>query len=481
MKSIGNYILILLFVLLQLNGKAQNNYQSICRIEDGTIYFQISLKWNIEKRKEISKQYDLDSLVLAKVFEGEASFLVKNESWVVKKISSQIVELSKKLDEKPLTSISKNNVLLMYDNGVDKTKYKEAEFANYGVNQFEIPSAFQYGNGIAKFFLPNNIKAQKVYLAGTFNDWSATQTPMHKSDSGWHVGVRLKPGMYYYKYIIDGKWKDDPNNEKKIRDGNWGYNSIVFCYNFHFDLKGQRNAKIVFVAGSFNNWNSEELKMNKTNSGWVLPMFLREGTHAYKFIVDGNWIIDPLNSISRPDGRGNINSFVGIGEECLFKLEGYPNAKSVFLTGNFNAWNQSELQMEKTQTGWQIHYALAPGNYEYKFIVDGKFITDPNNPFKKGWGNYTNSILAFKASHVFKLNKFPNAYNVYISGNFNNWSKDGFRMEKKDGKWYFPIYLKPGKYIYKFVVDGEWILDPENKLWEENEVGTGNSVLWVEP
>ncbi|MBK7096969.1 MAG: glycogen-binding domain-containing protein [Saprospiraceae bacterium] len=52
-------------------------------------------------------------------------------------------------------------------------------------------------------------------------------------------------------------------------------------------------------------------------------------------------------------------------------------------------------------------------------------------------------------------------------------------MLKENGKWNFPVKLKPGKYLYKFVVDGNWIPDPENKFWEENEHGTNNSVLWI--
>jgi len=49
----------------------------------------------------------------------------------------------------------------------------------------------------------------------------------------------------------------------------------------------------------------------------------------------------------------------------------------------------------------------------------------------------------------------------------------------KDGSWILPCFLEPGKYIYKFVIDGKWILDPSNSVWEENEYNTGNSVLWV--
>jgi hypothetical protein len=54
-------------------------------------------------------------------------------------------------------------------------------------------------------------------------------------------------------------------------------------------------------------------------------------------------------------------------------------------------------------------------------------------------------------------------------------------MIKQGGRWILPIYLRPGKYTYKFIVDGNWIIDPFNELYEQNEFDTYNSVLWVDP
>jgi hypothetical protein len=53
-------------------------------------------------------------------------------------------------------------------------------------------------------------------------------------------------------------------------------------------------------------------------------------------------------------------------------------------------------------------------------------------------------------------------------------------MKKENGGWIFTAHLSPGKHLYKFIVDGKWIIDPANKLWEQNEYGSGNSVLWIE-
>jgi len=162
-------------------------------------------------------------------------------------------------------------------------------------------------------------------------------------------------------------------------------------------------------------------------------------------------------------------------------LKGFPDAKNVILTGNFNAWNTGELFMEKVAGGWQLYYVLGPGNYEYKFIVDGEWMIDPANPNTTGSGEMQNSFIALKSNYIFKLDQYPAAKTVTVAGIFNGWNPDNFTMVKKDGKWIFPIYLKPGKYTYKFIVDGKWIRDPGNDLWENNEYGNGNSVLWIEP
>ena len=92
-----------------------------------------------------------------------------------------------------------------------------------------------------------------------------------------------------------------------------------------------------------------------------------------------------------------------------------------------------------------------------------------------------NSFLVIKPNHVFTLDSYSDAESVIVTGNFNGWSPDSYRMIRKEGKWIFPIHLKLGKCLYKFIIDGQWIIDPDNTLWEENEYGTKNSILWIEP
>jgi 1,4-alpha-glucan branching enzyme len=254
----------------------------------------------------------------------------------------------------------------------------------------------------------------------------------------------------------------------------------LFCTNYSFEIKGFLNAKNVVVTGNFYSWKPKGIAMKKTTNGWKLPVYLRDGTYAYKFLVDKRWMVDPANPSVRKDASGNENSFLEIGEPFIFKLDGFTDAEKVVLTGSFNNWNQTELVMNKTATGWELPYVVAPGNYEYKFIADGKWMPDPTNPFTAGTGNYTNSLIALQANHIFELKGYPEAKSVIVTGSFNGWNRDGYRMSRQNGKWILPLFLNHGKYTYKFIVDGQWILDPGNKLFEENEYGTDNSVLWIE-
>jgi 1,4-alpha-glucan branching enzyme len=111
--------------------------------------------------------------------------------------------------------------------------------------------------------------------------------------------------------------------------------------------------------------------------------------------------------------------------------------------------------------------------------VDGKWTVDPDKPYTVGNGDLTNSILAVNPNYTFKIDGFNDAKTVMISGSFNGWNHDGYRMKKINNGWEISLFLKPGKYTYKLVVDGNWVLDPGNKLWEQNEFGTGNSVVWI--
>lgn len=56
-----------------------------------------------------------------------------------------------------------------------------------------------------------------------------------------------------------------------------------------------------------------------------------------------------------------------------------PEAMSVLLVGDFTRWQEEAIEMEKQKGGeWKISVTLAPGTYQYRFIVDGEWRGDPD-------------------------------------------------------------------------------------------------------
>jgi hypothetical protein len=80
--------------------------------------------------------------------------------------------------------------------------------------------------------------------------------------------------------------------------------------NTTFRLKGYKDASIVALAGSFNNWDQSQYVFGREGDEWICRIDLEPGKHAYKFIVDGNWLLDPENSNTEDDDYGVKNSVI---------------------------------------------------------------------------------------------------------------------------------------------------------------------------
>ena len=144
-----------------------------------------------------------------------------------------------------------------------------------------------------------------------------------------------------------------------------------------FFLRGNLTAKNVIVSGDFSNWTMIGVPLAKTDSGWIAFIKLKEGKHLYKFIIDGNWILDADNILTETNGE-YINN-VYYKTNVTFILPGFNKAKRVFLAASSNDSKPAELQMMKTQNGWELPLYFEEGIYAYHFIVDSKAFVDPKN------------------------------------------------------------------------------------------------------
>ncbi len=186
-------------------------------------------------------------------------------------------------------------------------------------------------------------EATSVDVAGEFNHW--TPEPLQRDGDGpWTVTLDLPPGHYAYKFLVNGEtWTLDPANPARKFVDEIENSSVVVgedggtvpaeaaatpvatpvatpatsdaagrAWTFTFSAPA---AQEVFVAGSFNGWNTTTHPLAKGDDGvWSTTVDLPTGETTYKFIVDGEWRTDPTSDQTVPDGEGGDNSLIIIGE-----------------------------------------------------------------------------------------------------------------------------------------------------------------------
>jgi len=74
----------------------------------------------------------------------------------------------------------------------------------------------------------------------------------------------------------------------------------------------------------------------------------------------------------------------------------HPSAKEVLLAGSFNRWKPRATPMQSVGNGWwKIELSLERGRYEYRYVIDGRWVSDPRAPEQvpNPHGSF-NSVLA---------------------------------------------------------------------------------------
>ncbi|MGO9608020.1 MAG: glycogen-binding domain-containing protein [Verrucomicrobiia bacterium] len=393
------------------------------------------------------------------------------------------------------------------------------------VNDGEVDQTFQYRSATAK----------TVSVAGEFSNWS--ELPLTRDDSGtWSRTLHLKPGYYGYKLVVDGEWILDPANpaRKTVNDlensgvsvggvlpsagAAAGVNKIPTTFSF-----SDARAASVLLAGEFNNWadnedgkvtgHTEWLLKSDGSGNWTLTVPLAPGKYRFKYVIDGgarwekdrrlpstsddNSLIEVKAAAAEGSGRA------GGGNGVTFQYTD-SKATTVHLAGDFNGWldnedgkvsGHGEWLMQNDGAGhWKLTTQLSPGRHRFKYAVDGgaRWETDPRQPVATDGNSVievpsgapasaTGVSGAAGSAPTFSYSDLR-AKSVSVAGDFNQWSATANTMQKDpSGVWIASIPLKPGKYQYKFVVDGNWKQDPLNPDAADDTFGGKNSVKTIGP
>jgi hypothetical protein len=475
MKSCAR-IVIVVFVIACMGIPAMAQKRSNLVMAKDKLVLLIDLRSSKTEVDNLLRKAGLKGADASAILKGDFTAL-KKDGWTMAEKQGNVIEFDRPLEDLNLNPQTKPYLITTKTNSDNEGSPGYPADVDFGINNFAKVTVRELPSGLTRFFLPGYLQNRRALLSGNFNNWSTLKGGMAKTDSGWIADVKLKPGKYEYKFIVDGHWINDRyNNLVADHDDN----SIYFRYNYTFKLNGYANARKITLTGSFNNWNANSIIMEKSGGVWQKQLYLHDGTQAYRFLVDGKWITDPANPNKIQGDDGFTNSVLNLGETVVFKLDGYTDAKKVYVAGGFNNWERGLMPLSKTQTGWVLSLIIPPGNYGYKFVVDGNWMTDPKNPRNMMEGGVVNSYISVKPNYTFKLKGFNNAKSVHLAGSFNNFDEFGYTLVFNGTEWTVSVKLKPGKQLYKFIVDGKWMIDPGNKLYEPNQYNSGNSVLWIE-
>ncbi len=126
--------------------------------------------------------------------------------------------------------------------------------------------------------------------------------------------------------------------------------------------------------------------MGRAGIGFLLRRRWRCWPCGWSFLVT-----TPLNLANLPTEEA-IASPNTVRYEFRFEAG---SAAEVCLAGDFNSWKVCDARLSRVgEDVWSVSLELPPGRYEYMFVVDGRWVTDPHAMgfHDDGFGNQ-NAIL----------------------------------------------------------------------------------------
>ena len=99
------------------------------------------------------------------------------------------------------------------------------------------PSPFSFGSKNKPVILPDERtvyfrlfepNASAVSVVGSFNSWVSGINRLDPEYLGmWQGCIRLKPGIYEYRFLVNNKWVDDPNAKKTVANAFGSRNAVL--------------------------------------------------------------------------------------------------------------------------------------------------------------------------------------------------------------------------------------------------------------
>lgn len=161
---------------------------------------------------------------------------------------------------------------------------------------------------------------------------------------------------------------------------------------------------------------------------------------------------------------------------------------------DFTAQVMHRIEHRRAAPSWRkrlLDYLFAPHTMRWNFagmaaafsmviaVVLGLQMLPQVEPTAPVAANAAAPVAANTVSVRFELYA-PQAQQVALAGNFNNWLPRIPLRQRTDGRWIAEVQLPPGSYEYAFVLNGQdWVADPRAVVYRDDGFGTKNAVRIV--
>jgi len=320
-----------------------------------------------------------------------------------------------------------------------------------------------------KYYAP---KAEKVNIAGEFNNWNPDEIEMEKGEDGFfRKNLKLTPGVHEYKVIIDGEWleganlKYDTSLRKTIITSNFTWSprifwkgkflinastgSLINFYSLQGNITLNKNVSGAFLltsCGIDGEWNTkaEKLYISFDKGGLQLMPFYNskvvQSDDPLKILMDGDIPLrkEEINFYDEKNeqknfGLGSQGILIKYGNTSLFVSEDYSNEEDlVFARAGFKNIG--------------LGYALKKG-IKFQYANDSNWFPDPEQPPTwQGNQNVQPWYKGFNEEHEAEMNfnrefDFIDIFGQYcIKSAFlhaNRWDEGKNKDTPLDKKWRF--------------------------------------------
>lgn len=273
---------------------------------------------------------------------------------------------------------------------IEETKI--ALFAENGNVTKTCPMIGADGKVTFHYYPQDGEEVSSAYVKGSWSgDWSQYFYMAEDEKGVWSVTADLSlDKSYEYGIMVNENWVGDPTNPREGGNSeilrNPHFNSDGSVSIFYYP-QGDEDVKLLYKTADDTDYKSVAMTQDAYHSALLSATINEQGDYTYALEVNGSQTADmnckeaAFTITKLPEDDASVESPVINGNKITFNYFA-PTAGSVTVAGEMNGWDAkaAPLTYDEATGFWSVEQELAPGKYEYKFVVDGgNWVTDPRN------------------------------------------------------------------------------------------------------